>query len=61
MDSASHSSADADHPPSWLANVLGILIAVAALGFPIFAIAHFSVVDTEIPQKPAYPVVQFPE
>jgi len=66
MDSASHSAqqstshvpADSDPHPSYLANALGVLIALTTLAFPIFSIAHFSAVEADVPQRSLSPMVR---
>ncbi|MEO1590729.1 MAG: hypothetical protein AAFU71_05490 [Cyanobacteria bacterium J06632_22] len=69
MDSASHSPqqstshvvADPEPHPSHVANALGLLIALATLAFPLFAIAHFSGSNSDVPQRPLSPMVQMQE
>jgi len=57
----SSAAADPEPHPSYVANALGVLIALATLAFPLFAIAHFSVIDVDVPQRALSPMVKMKE
>jgi hypothetical protein len=58
MESASQSETSSEPPPSKLAHLLGILIALLTVAFPLFAIARFSYPRSEVLQVPNYPLVR---
>ena len=61
MESASQSESSSDQPPGKFAHLLGILIALTTVAFPLFAIAHFSVPAGETFRVPGYSLIRLRE